>query len=359
MEVDDLVKTLGQSKVVDVARLELGHGELLSVLGPSGSGKSTLLRLCAGLESPDHGTVRFEGVDHTHEPPERRPVNMVFQSYALFPHMDVRGNVEYGPRAARLPEAEVRERAAQVTELVGLSGLEDRRPGQLSGGQQQRVALARALAMRPKALLLDEPLSALDMHLRAQVRDHLCGLQSSLGISMVLVTHDQAEAMAVSQRLALMSEGRIVQVGRPEEIYDSPVDVTAAEQVGRMSFIRANGGHEGSLHRLAAGLLPRGHPGAGPDGSFGLRPEQVSLSSGGDQKAVRTEATIERVEFSGGTQVATLRCPDGTSLLSSLPRGMGARAGDRVTARWGLADMHVFGADGKSLGRGGDQPTST
>jgi ABC-type Fe3+/spermidine/putrescine transport system ATPase subunit len=222
---------------VDRLTAEVAQGELTSFLGPSGCGKTTLLRIIAGFAAPDEGAVYLDGRDVTRVPPNLRDTAMVFQNYALFPHMTVFENVGYGLAVRRRPAAEIRERVAEVLRLVRLEGLEQRRPHQLSGGQQQRVALARALALRPKVLLLDEPLSNLDANLRIAMRSEIRRLRDALNLTMVFVTHDQQEAMCISDRMAVMLDGRLVQVGTPHEIYLRPADRFVARFVGQVNLL--------------------------------------------------------------------------------------------------------------------------
>ncbi|MGL4494361.1 MAG: ABC transporter ATP-binding protein [Beijerinckiaceae bacterium] len=230
-------KSFGPLTAVDDVSLTIGRGEFFSLLGPSGCGKTTLLRMLAGFEQPDRGRILLDGVDITAMPPHRRPVNMMFQSYALFPHMTVEKNVAFGLKQDRLPATDIAARVRAMLALVQLSGLEKRRPDQLSGGQRQRVALARALAKKPQALLLDEPLGALDRKLREETQLRLKAIQKELALTFFIVTHDQDEALTLSDRVAVMSHGKIVQVGTPQALYHRPHSVTAAAFVGDMNFL--------------------------------------------------------------------------------------------------------------------------
>jgi putrescine transport system ATP-binding protein len=239
VRIQGVTKTFGEVYAVDNVTLDIFKGEFFALLGPSGCGKSTLLRILAGLERPTSGRILIDGQDMTDVPPWRRPVNMMFQSYALFPHLSVRKNIAFGLEQERLPRAEIAERVAEVVRLVRLEGLEDRKPDQLSGGQKQRVALARALVKRPKVLLLDEPLGALDKKLRDQTQLELVNIQDRLGLTFVIVTHDQEEAMTVGSRMAIMREGQIAQIGTPSEIYEYPASRFVAEFVGEVNLIEA------------------------------------------------------------------------------------------------------------------------
>jgi ABC-type Fe3+/spermidine/putrescine transport system ATPase subunit len=222
IEIDRVSKRFGALTAVDDVSLEIGAGEFFALLGPSGCGKTTLLRMLAGFETPDDGALRLDGADLVGVKPHRRPVNMMFQSYALFPHMTVLDNVAYGLRMEGVPKREARERAAEVLDSVRLADRGERRPAQLSGGQRQRVALARALVKRPRVLLLDEPLSALDRQIRGDMQIELKRLQHAVGITFVLVTHDQEEALTMADRIAVMHDGRVAQVGTPDELYERP-----------------------------------------------------------------------------------------------------------------------------------------
>jgi ABC-type Fe3+/spermidine/putrescine transport system ATPase subunit len=240
IEIQDLLKRFKDVVAVNRIRLEVNEGEMLTLLGPSGCGKTTTLRCIAGLEKPEGGDIVIDGKPMLSQgfiPPSKRGIGMVFQNYAVWPHMKVFSNIVYGLKLQKISKQRIRERAQQVLELVGLSGLEDRYPAQLSGGQQQRVALARALVSHPKVLLLDEPLSNLDAKLREGLRFEIKSLVRRMGITSVYVTHDQAEAMVISDRIAIMNSGNVVQVGTPEEIYKRPANKFVADFIGTMNFI--------------------------------------------------------------------------------------------------------------------------
>jgi putrescine transport system ATP-binding protein len=242
VRIEGLTKRFGAITAVDGVDLEIRRGELFALLGGSGCGKTTLLRMLAGFEVPDGGRIVIDGQDMTGVPPHLRPVNMMFQSYALFPHMDVAANVGYGLRREGVRAPEIATRVAEALEQVKLADHAARRPAQLSGGQRQRVALARALVKRPKLLLLDEPLAALDRKLREGTRFELVRLQEQLGLTFVMVTHDQEEAMSMATRLAVMNTGRVAQVGTPHEIYERPASRFVADFIGIANILEADGG---------------------------------------------------------------------------------------------------------------------
>ncbi len=242
--LESVTKRYGGHVAVDDVSLDIGEGEFFSLLGPSGCGKTTSLRMIAGFVNPDAGRVLLRGQDVTGVPPNKRPVNMVFQQYALFPHMSVFDNVAFGLSVKGVPRKEHRERVEELLRVVSLDGYEKRRPRQLSGGQQQRVALARALVNRPAALLLDEPLGALDVKLRKQMQLELKRIQHELGTTFVYVTHDQEEALAMSDRIAVMNDGQVEQIGSPREIYEAPASDFVADFVGTINVLELAGGRE-------------------------------------------------------------------------------------------------------------------
>jgi iron(III) transport system ATP-binding protein len=299
--VKDLSKRFGSLTVVERASFDIGEGELFTLLGPSGCGKTTLLRLIAGFNTPDEGEVRFDDRNVNEMSPHLRGIGMVFQNYALWPHMTVFNNVGYGLKLRKTPRAEIETRVRGVLENVRLSGLGDRYPGQLSGGQQQRVALARALVLNPKILLLDEPLSNLDAKVRVQVRQEIRKLQRELGITTVYVTHDQEEALTLSDRIAVFNQGRIFQVGTPRELYQRPTNRFVADFIGVNNLIDGtvrsvdeSGARAfidtpvGALHALTTGNLR-----AGDKCVLCVRPENVDIEDlGVDENAVRGRITF-------------------------------------------------------------------
>ena len=284
IEIRGLSKAFGSVKAVDGVDLDIESGEFITLLGPSGSGKTTVLRMIAGFEVPDSGTIKLNGQEITDLPPYDRDVNTVFQDYALFPHMDVLTNIEYGLRVEKVAKDERRKRALEALEQVRLSGYESRKPNQLSGGQRQRVALARALVKRPSVLLLDEPLGALDLKLRQQMQIELKELQREVGITFIFVTHDQEEALTMSDRIAVFDKGKIQQLDRPATIYERPINEFVAGFVGVSNLISGD---------VASKLL-------GKSGTFTVRPEKITIDSGALASTARkASGTIKEVEYLG------------------------------------------------------------
>ena len=321
VQLRGVTKRFGAFTAVDRVDLEIQPGEFLTLLGPSGCGKTTLLRMIAGFETPDEGAVWLDGADVTHRPPYRRNVNQVFQSYALFPHLTVRENVVFGLKMQRMPDAEARQRAAEAIALVSLQGFEERKPHQLSGGQRQRVALARALAPRPSVLLLDEPLSALDAKLRHAMQLELKRLQRQLGVTFVFVTHDQEEALVMSDRIAIVNEGRIEQLGDAQDIYHRPATAFVADFVGQTNLLEADLiGRAGTVARLR---LEGGLELALPDVPWlgdarkllvSIRPEKVHVSKQPVLAANTFSALVEDEVFMGATDHLVIATEAGTKL---------------------------------------------
>jgi len=303
LELDEVQKRFAQATAVERVHLGVERGELVSFLGPSGCGKTTTLRMIAGFETPSAGAIRIAGVDITHRPPNQRNVGMVFQSYALFPNMTVAENVGFGLRVARRPAAEVRRRVSEMLALIKLPALGDRYPYQLSGGQQQRVALARALAVQPQVLLLDEPLSALDAKIRVALRTEIRAIQRALGITTIYVTHDQEEALSLSDRVVVMSEGRVEQIGTPFDVYNFPRTAFVASFVGTLNVLR------GAVADPAAGRIvvdgqevvaARGLEAARPGEvrAVAVRPETIALGGPAADRN-RMAGTVDEVTFLG------------------------------------------------------------
>ncbi len=309
LQISGLSKSFaGQPALTDIA-LDVAQGEFIALLGPSGCGKTTLLRCIAGFLTPEAGAIRIAGDEVTALPPYRRPLNTVFQNYALFPHMSVTENVAYGPRRKGTSRAEASNRAAEALELVGLSGFGDRFPRQLSGGQQQRVALARAIVNKPKLLLLDEPLSALDLKLRKRVQIELKHLQEKLGIAFVFVTHDQEEALTMADRVVVMNRGRIEQIGRGQDIYRAPETRFVADFIGDANLLPGKLRADGRVE-LALGAITLAAPNAsaGAEPVAVLRPEAIAILKDALADGLSTvPAVVEDVIHVGSHVVVTLR----------------------------------------------------
>ncbi|HWM21136.1 MAG TPA: ABC transporter ATP-binding protein [Ilumatobacteraceae bacterium] len=322
IELSALRKEFGDFVAVDDIDLVIEPGEFFSLLGPSGCGKTTTLRMIGGFEQPSGGSIRLDGVDLVDTPPHRRPVNTVFQSYALFPHLSVADNVAYGLRWRRdgdkVSRAERERRVGRAIELVRLGGFEKRRPAQLSGGQQQRVALARALILQPSVLLLDEPLGALDAKLRKELQHDLAALQVEVGITFVYVTHDQEEALTMSDRLAVMDGGHIAQVGTPTEVYEQPATAYVADFLGVANLLDAEctGSSGGGMRSVRMGSFDLRATGTTANGPVRLviRPERVRVSSSETSDTNCVPAMVERVVYVGSVTQVYLRLTTGASL---------------------------------------------
>ena len=343
IQLDGVTKRFGPMVAVNGIDLTVAKGEFFSLLGASGCGKTTLLRLIAGLEYADEGRILIDGRDMAAVPAYRRPVNTVFQSYALFPHMTVAANIAFGLRQENLPRPEIEARISEGLRMVALEGMERRRPHELSGGQRQRVALCRALVKRPKILLLDEPMAALDRRLREQTRFELMNIQHRLGITFVMVTHDQEEAMGMSHRIAVMNHGRIVQVDSPRKLYEQPVDRFVAGFVGDANFLSATV-VSSSGQRLALktddGLpLSMNGPGGLAGGTavtLMLRPERIQLGAARANAANAVQGTVENVAYLGGSSIVQVSLTSGKTIVARLGGvpGTSVAAGSPVWALW-------------------------
>ncbi len=316
-----IVKQFGQGaaavRALDEVSVEIEQGEFFTLLGPSGCGKTTLLRLIAGFDTPTSGAILLDGQDITDLPPNKRPVNTVFQSYALFPHLSVAANVAFGLQMLGKPKAEVQATVDRMLALVKLDAFADRRCSQLSGGQQQRVALARALAPQPKVLLLDEPLSALDLKLRKEMQSELKRLQLETGITFVFVTHDQEEALTMSDRIAVMSAGKILQIGTPHAIYTHPANRFVADFIGETNFVSAV--LKGGVAQLSGGSLSL--PGQTRDGAvtLAIRPEHLRIVEAGYPGAL--QAVVKQSVYFGTDSHVHLRLPDETEMVVRVQTG--------------------------------------
>jgi ABC-type Fe3+/spermidine/putrescine transport system ATPase subunit len=330
LELTGVTKRYGEVLAVDNVDLQIAPGEFFAMLGPSGCGKSTTLRAMAGFESLDAGKIYLGGVDVTDDPPFRRDVNLVFQDYALFPHLNLRDNVAFSLKIKRVGRRERHRRADEMLERVALPGLGDRRIKEVSGGQQQRVALARALINQPKVLLLDEPLGALDLKLRKTMQLELKAIQRDAGISFVYVTHDQEEALAMADRIAVMSAGKTLQIAAPKEIYDFPADRFVADFIGESSFLAGvpePGAGDIVAFRLRSGERILARPGIAPsaDSVAMVRPEHLELIAKDSEPASapeslnRIEANVTELEYGGSDVHYFLTTASGEHLMSRMP----------------------------------------
>lgn len=332
LRIENLVKTFGMFRAVDGVSLDIKAGEFFALLGPSGCGKTTLLRMLAGFEAPDEGRILLGDKDIAQALPHERPINMMFQNYALFPHLSVRDNIAFGLKRARMARDEIATRVAEMIALVKLDGLEKRKPDQLSGGQRQRVALARALARRPQLLLLDEPLAALDKKLRENTQGELMELQRRLGMTFIIVTHDQEEAMTMASRIGVMKAGKLAQVAPPRELYEAPRSRWIAEFVGDINLFdgetKLRDGHRLVIGTRDAGALvvaePREPVGAGKF-AVAIRPEKVKLSRRGPVSEAGRETAINALDgviadicYLGGTTTYKVKLDTGGMIEASV-----------------------------------------
>jgi spermidine/putrescine transport system ATP-binding protein len=347
----DLSKHFREVRAVDRVSLDIRSGEFFSMLGPSGCGKTTTLRMIGGFEQPSLGRIELRGRDVTADPPDKRPVNMVFQSYALFPHFDVGDNIAFGLRRKRVDRDEIRHRVGEALELVHLGGYEKRRPNQLSGGQQQRVALARALVNRPNVLLLDEPLGALDLKLRKQLQVELKRVQTEVGITFVYVTHDQEEALTMSDRIAVMNRGRVEQLGTPEELYERPLTRFVADFIGTTNLLlgtveSVDGKH--AVVRLASSetcVIDGSDLVVGRSIEMSVRPESVEIrpSNGTSYSPRPINATVEQVAYLGGSVQYHVRSNGGLAITALAPKSEQRLAvGTAVGVSWPPAEALVL-----------------
>ncbi|MGJ5069693.1 ABC transporter ATP-binding protein [Bradyrhizobium oligotrophicum] len=345
----------GGVRAVDAVAMDIRPGEFFSLLGPSGCGKTTTLRMIAGFDSPSTGEIRVDGADITHVPAHRRDMAMVFQNYALFPHRTVAENVAFGLRMRKTDKATIASKVTAALAMVELSGMEDRRPAQLSGGQQQRVALARAIVISPRVLLCDEPLGALDKKLRQQMQFELKQLQKTLGLTLVFVTHDQEEALAMSDRIAVMNAGRVEQIGTPVEIYDQPRTRFVADFIGDTNIFRGQRVtlDHGTGIAVGNGLvlaLPDVSATAGGEVlSVALRPEKIMVSPAGpvdaESKGTSARGTVESTNFLGGAVLYRIVLDGGERVLAQQPNSGGGplhAPGQAVALGWRPTDLVIL-----------------
>ena len=352
IEIRNLGKNFGHEAAVSDVSLDIYDKEFLVLLGPSGCGKTTLLRMLGGFENPTSGGIQMEGRDLVALPPNKRPLNMVFQSYAVFPHLNVRDNIAYGLRIDRVSSPERERRVDEVLALVRLDSLAERYSHQLSGGQRQRVALARALVKRPRVLLLDEPLSALDAKLRETMQNELVKLQHTVGITFVVVTHDQDEALSMAERVAVMEHGRIRQLDTPRNLYEAPQNRFVADFVGRMNILPARPAGdcryavEGLGEISAGGVSGNKKTDQSPPATFiAIRPEKLSIATEkpAGENLHSVNAVIDNVAYYGGETVLTVKTENATALTIAIPNSsrnaVTPAVGEQVTVWWRAEDV--------------------
>ncbi|MFM7213194.1 MAG: ABC transporter ATP-binding protein [Actinomycetota bacterium] len=335
LNIHGVSRSFGDTRALDDVSLEIHENEFFALLGPSGCGKTTLLRVIAGFEQPDEGTVTLDGVDLLPIPPEKRAVNLMFQSYALFPHMTVERNVAYGLVCERLPRDEIRARVDEVLRTVGLTDKRSSLPRELSGGQRQRVALARAIVKRPRLLLLDEPLSALDRKIRGEMQIELKRLQHEVGITFVVVTHDQDEAMSLADRVAVMDEGVVRQLDAPLDLYRRPRSIFVADFIGSSTVLKGTYA-DGAWQAVGVGAIAAGADCAGAI-AIALRPEAVRLTMTDDAAAVR-RGTVQEVYFQGDHALALVKV-DEVAFLANVRDDVLPSRGSDVGVAWDASSV--------------------
>jgi multiple sugar transport system ATP-binding protein/lactose/L-arabinose transport system ATP-binding protein len=359
LKIDNVVKKYGDTTVIDDVSLSAREGEFVVFVGPSGCGKSTLLRLVAGLDEVSDGRIHIDSTDVTEVPPADRGVSMVFQSYALYPHMNVRQNMSFGLKMIKTPEAEIFKRVSDAAAILKLDALLERRPKELSGGQRQRVAIGRAIVRKPKLFLFDEPLSNLDAELRGEMRIEIARLHRELGVTMVYVTHDQVEAMTLADRIVVLRAGRVEQIGTPADLYDHPVNTFVAGFIGspKMNFLTLSvAGIEGQKLRLAHPALQGGSielPARAVGGlrigdavTLGLRPEHLAV---GGSSPLALSVRAEVVENLGGTSQFYVQTADGVPLIALAQGRHATTRGDALTLTAAPEHAYLFDAKGHAL----------
>ena len=348
LSIQNVQKNFGTVKAVQGVTLDIHENEFFALLGASGSGKTTLLRMLAGFEQLTAGDVQLEGVSIADQTPNQRPVNLMFQSYALFPHMTVAQNIAYGLEMDKLPKAQIKSRVDEILQVIQLDHLAKRKPDQLSGGQKQRVALARALVKRPKVLLLDEPLGALDKKLRSEMQLELKRLQAEFGITFIIVTHDQEEALVMADRIAIMQDGKLLQVGTPQDIYETPETRFAAGFIGVMNFLPVTHGDAGFVTANGTQIKARHANAAGRSGDCiaAFRPERLSVGNSGENAL---SGEISAIAYHGLDLLLHIKTdqtdtPVIARMTADIAETHRPSEGDTITVSWSAKDTHIFPA---------------
>ncbi|MFD1451404.1 ABC transporter ATP-binding protein [Oceanobacillus sojae] len=357
VKIKQICKFFGDNKALDDININIKKGEFFTLLGPSGCGKTTLLRILAGFYQQEEGNLFFEDSHMNNIPAHKRNIGMVFQNYAIFPHLTVFENVAYGLKARKIKKDEIRVKVTEALDMVELSHLKDRQPSQLSGGQQQRVALARAIVIHPGLLLMDEPLSNLDAKLRVKMREDIRNLQKSLNITTIYVTHDQEEALAVSDRIAVMSEGKVQQIGKPHEIYLSPVNKFVANFIGTTNFLDAeieiiDSDKHATVFVEGAALKTKLFESAYGKGIYSIRPEQIKIKETGDANSALVEGEIVDATFLGESVVYKIRFTSGTLISAhehSIRYNMLRKIGDLVKVDLNPEEAVIFDESGEEV----------
>ena len=347
IDILNLSKSYGSVKALDEVSLNISPGEFLTLLGPSGSGKTTLLMALAGFVRPESGSIRFGGQEMIATPPHKRGLGMVFQSYALYPHMNVRENIAFALRTAKIPEVQITKKIAEATRILQLDDYLDRKPSALSGGQRQRVAIGRAIVREPIAFLFDEPLSNLDAALRAETRVEIAALHRSLNATTIYVTHDQTEAMTLADRIVVLKDGKIMQTGSPPELYDNPENVFVAQFLGspKMNILNAELTGTG-IRVLGQNEVVFSHGFSPLPIQLGIRPEVISLVSP-DKGLFSGQVTLN--EFHGGSRTVIAAIGAGTSVTLQLPTGQSPAVGEHIGLHCDPDNFHIFHANGERL----------
>ena len=351
VELADVRKSFGATEVIRGVNLKIKDGEFIAFVGPSGCGKSTLLRLAAGLEEADSGDIRMNGESVNDLSPAERGVAMVFQSYALYPHMTARQNMAFGLRRGRLGGEGVKQRVEQAAEILNLGELLSRKPAQLSGGQRQRVAIGRAIVREPRVFLFDEPLSNLDAELRARMRVEIALLHRRLGTTMIYVTHDQVEAMTLADRIAVLSAGKVEQLGAPLELYDNPANMFVASFLGSPKMNMLACSPDGNAVQLTGGgrLQTARQTAEGAATHAGIRPEHVALTAADAKEENQARGKASLVERLGADTFLHVNLADGETVVARAAADCRAQAGDEVTLHFPPRHVHLFAADGQAI----------